>query len=174
MAWPWKAPPNNLEKVVQAEGYTDSTELDSICWLLWLDEGVKCKSNDQTGGLRNRLFNLQYSKLHFFEKVGKGKGYRLRLGQFLSLYSTLGDALSVDPCRHAEQRRRNRNWSGHTRAANMKFSAKWVDDYKTYHFPHKGTLTRMKTIRRIVPTQLLSPPVFVHRDGISNDSGKED
>ena len=32
----------------------------------------------------------------------------------------------------------------------------------------------MKTIRRIVPTQLLSPLVFVPQEGISNDSGKED
>jgi len=47
-------------------------------------------------------------------KIGAGKGYKLTLGQFLTAYSTLGDALSPDPC-------------GGPRAANMNFSAKDLD-----------------------------------------------
>ena len=69
--------------------------------------------------------------------MGKGKGYQLRLGQFLSLYSTLGDALSPDPC--------PRNLAGHTRAANMKFSAKWVDGYRTKHLPHPNNRVGQQT-----------------------------
>jgi len=47
-------------------------------------------------------------------KVGAGKGYKLTLGPFLTLYSTLGDALSPDPC-------------GGPRAANANFSARDLD-----------------------------------------------
>ena len=39
MAWPWKNAPNNHEKDVQAESHFDFSELDRVCWLLWLDEG---------------------------------------------------------------------------------------------------------------------------------------
>ena len=54
---------------------------------------------------------------HHSDQVTEGKAYRLRIGQFLARYSTLGDALSPDPCPRWQ--------TGHTRAANMSFSAKW-------------------------------------------------
>ena len=53
--------------------------------------------------------------LHFFGQVGAGKGYKLTLGQFLNLYSTLGDALSPDPCEDGP------------RPANQNFSAKCAE-----------------------------------------------
>ena len=55
---------------------------------------------------------------HYSDQVTEGKAYRLRIGQFLARYSTLGDALSPDPCPRWQ--------TGHTRAANMSFSARWV------------------------------------------------
>ena len=58
-----------------------------------------------------------------FGQVGAGEGYKLTLGHFLSLYSTLGDALSQDPCGVAP------------RAANQNFSAKWEQkrSFKTFN-----------------------------------------
>ena len=63
-----------------------------------------------------KVCTLKLNKIHVpatvFGQVGAGEGYKLTLGHFLSLYSTLGDALSPDPCGTAP------------RAANQNFSAK--------------------------------------------------
>ena len=112
MAWPWKDAPNHLKKDVQAENHFDFSELDRVCWLLWLDEG---------GMGISKLFLTVHPEAttpHYSDQVTEGKAYRLRIGQFLARYSTLGDALSPDPCPRWQ--------TGHTRAANMSFSARWV------------------------------------------------
>ena len=66
-----------------------------------------------------KVCTLKLNKIHVpatvFGQVGAGKGYQLTLGQFLSMYSTLGDSLSPDPC----------DFRPSPRPANFNFSAKW-------------------------------------------------
>ena len=87
--------------------------------------------------------------VHPSGQIGAGKGYKLTLGQFLTAYSTLGDALSPDPC-------------GGPRAANMNFSAKWAGNGVLIIILYQPeTWTKMRITRRIVQTLLFSPRLLV-------------
>ena len=96
--------------------------------------------------------------LYFFSQVGAGKGYKLTIGEFLSLYSTLGDALSPDPC-------------GAPRAANQDFSAKWAEKLSII-VSNPEIWTKMRVIRRIVQTKPFSPRLLV-RIGSVEDGGTQ-
>ena len=85
--------------------------------------------------------------MYFFGQVGPGDGYKLSLGQFYSIYSTLYDRLSPDPC------------GGMGRAANMKFSTKWAEkgvSVKDTNVPHPGTGTKICLKTSIVQTKTLA------------------
>ena len=84
------------------------------------------------------------NNMYFFGQVGSGDGYKLTLGQFYSIYSTLGDTLSPDPC------------GGMGRAANMKFSTKWAENnvsVNQINVLHPGTGTKICQMTRIVQTK---------------------
>ena len=89
-------------------------------WLLGIGPSMLATMTGWRWGGDSILFLIVHSEStppHYSDQVTEGKAYRLRIGQFLARYSTLGDALSPDPCPRWQ--------TGHTRAANMSFSAKW-------------------------------------------------
>ena len=144
MAWPWKDAPNHLKKDVQAENHSNCSELDRVCWLLWLDEG--------RWGFRNcfLLFTQRQQLLIILTRSRKEKRIDWELVSSLPATPPLetrsvltlvldGRLATQEPLTWASQpgeSRDQRTWRSSTSSS--------------------GTWTRTRTTRRTVRTQRLS------------------
>ena len=139
LAWTWETAPAYKEGLVSTEGFLEWKIIIfalGIINMFFIEFNKMLKVSLTNRGWNDyvgywnwiKVFHFKTDQTRVFQfftkscksaflwrQVGAGKGYKLTLGQFLNLYSTLGDALSPDPCQDGP------------RPANQNFSARWAE-----------------------------------------------